>query len=266
MPALQQHSVWTGVFVGTAGAVAIGTVVMIDASGVYVQVASAANRAAASRTQAVAGITLTAASTNNPSVEIQSVGPCPPSITGLGAGTATNLVVNSAGRLERKASVSSSDIVVGKCDADGWAYLNFSPRTPPDLIDTANSTVTQETVELTTTNDTETQAGTLITLPNNTLTVVDLQVVAFRSGATKAAVFNVRRIFRTEGSTATALDQVDLTGPDLLPELTSFDVAVTAITVTPEGGGNAVKVQVQGLASNTIRWRVDRQVVQVTAP
>jgi hypothetical protein len=86
-----------------------------------------------------AGITLSAGDANNRAVEVQTVGPCPPSVTGLGAGLAGPIIVNSAGRLERKAAPISSDVVAGKCDADGWAYLSFgSVSATVDLEDSAS--------------------------------------------------------------------------------------------------------------------------------
>ncbi len=52
-----------------------------------------------------------------------SGGPVETSITGLDASTASAVRVSSAGRLERVASPSASDDVVGACDASGLLHL-----------------------------------------------------------------------------------------------------------------------------------------------
>lgn len=123
MPALQQHWIATVYLSPTTGTVSVGDCLIPDAAGTFHVVATAAARSAASRTSRVSGIALTAGDSENRAVEIQVVGPCPPAITGLGAGTATSLSVGTNGRLERDATPS---IPAGDCDADGWAYLNFS--------------------------------------------------------------------------------------------------------------------------------------------
>lgn len=128
MPAQAQHSVWTAFLSPTTDTVAVGYVMIPDADGDYYVIATSAARTAASRTTCCAGITLTAGDSNNRAVELQTVGPCPPEITGLGAGLAGDIIVSSTGTLERSASPAEDDVVCGKCDADGWAYLNFSAR------------------------------------------------------------------------------------------------------------------------------------------
>ena len=127
MPAQSYSTVWTGFLSPTTGTVAVGKIMCLDADGDYYVVATSAARTSAVRTTACAGITLTAGDSTNRAVEIQTVGPCPPSVTGLGAGTAGPVIVSSTGTLERKATPGVSDILCGFCDADGWAYLNFSP-------------------------------------------------------------------------------------------------------------------------------------------
>ena len=57
---------------------------------------------------------------------MQVVGIVPASVTALGTGTATSVRVSSSGYLERVASPSASDEVVGTCDTDGTAYVSFS--------------------------------------------------------------------------------------------------------------------------------------------
>jgi hypothetical protein len=126
MPAQAQHSVWTAFLSPTTDEVAVGYVMIPDADGDYYVVATSAARTAASRTTCASGITLTAGDATNRAVEIQTVGPCPPEITGLGAGSAGPIIVSTTGTLERKASPVDGDVVAGKCDADGWAYLNFA--------------------------------------------------------------------------------------------------------------------------------------------
>ncbi len=122
MSALHQHSVWSGYLSGTDGTPALGSVV-IPASARYVVVATEANRTTFNRLTAVAGIVIREG--DNSTVEVQTVGPCPPAITGLGAGTAMDLRVSTTGTLER-AVIGAGDIYCGRCDEDGWAYLNFA--------------------------------------------------------------------------------------------------------------------------------------------
>lgn len=125
MPAQSYSTVWNGYLSGTTGTVNVGDCVIPDADAEFYIVATAANRTAASRTARVSGIALTAGDDDNRHIEFQTIGPCPPSITGLTAGTASDLRVSSTGRLER-ATISGSDIYAGRCDADGWAYLDFA--------------------------------------------------------------------------------------------------------------------------------------------
>lgn len=112
------------------GSLSIGQCVCLDAAGTQYVPATLANRTAAGRS-ACAGISRTPLSDSARlrAAEIQTVGPCEPEITLLGSG-ADNvpIIVGDSGYLERKASPTGSDIVVGKCDADGWAYLNFSTQ------------------------------------------------------------------------------------------------------------------------------------------
>lgn len=125
MSAQQQHTVWTAYLSGTTGTVSVGSCMTPNAAGSYYVIATLAARAAAVRTTCVAGIALTAGDNQNRAVEIQTVGPCPQLITGLAAGTASTLVVDDNGRVARKASPVSGDIICGVCDEDGFAYLDF---------------------------------------------------------------------------------------------------------------------------------------------
>lgn len=136
MPAQQQSSVWTAYLSATTGNVPIGSCMIPDSTGTYYVIATDSARTASSRTTCVAGIAITAGDPNNPFVEIQTVGPCPPSITGLGVGAAGPIIVGTDGRLARKTTPTPTDVVAGKCDADGWAYLSFTSR------DGSNATAT----------------------------------------------------------------------------------------------------------------------------
>lgn len=125
MSAQQNHTVWTGYLSPVTPDIPIGVCMIADAAGLYYVVATAEARAAAGRTIAVAGLTITAGCSAIPAVEIQTVGPCPPAITKLGAGAAGPIVVNDDGKLERRVTLAADDIRAGVCDEDGWAYLNF---------------------------------------------------------------------------------------------------------------------------------------------
>lgn len=120
MSAQQQHTTWTAYLSDSAGTVPVGTCLVLDAAGTRYIVSTAANRTATGRLSA--GIALSAGDSSNPAVEVQFVGVVPPSISGLTAGTATSIRVSSAGVLER----GSTGDVVGRCDADGTAYILFA--------------------------------------------------------------------------------------------------------------------------------------------
>ncbi|MCW5834504.1 MAG: collagen-like protein [Labilithrix sp.] len=127
MPAIQQHTVWSAYLSGTRGPVPLGYV-MIPDDARFAVVATSANRALYGRTSAAMGLTISHG--DDRSVELQTVGPCPPEITGLGPGAASDLRVSSTGRLER-ATIGDGDVYAGKCDADGWAYLNLASARGP---------------------------------------------------------------------------------------------------------------------------------------
>lgn len=130
MSAQANHTVWSAYLSASTGTVAVGSVMIPDVDGDYYVIATSAARTAAVRTSCAGGVAITAGDSTNRSVELQTVGPCPPSITGLGAGLAGPIIVSATGTLERKVTPTTSDIVMGKCDADGWAYLNVSGGTP----------------------------------------------------------------------------------------------------------------------------------------
>jgi hypothetical protein len=119
MGAQANHTVWSAYLSAAADAVSVGTCLMLNEAGTAYIVATAANRAATSRRSA--GVALTAGSAVYRAVEMQTVGVVPASVTGLGAGAAGAIRVGSDGRLER----GSGGDEVGRCDADGTAYVLF---------------------------------------------------------------------------------------------------------------------------------------------
>lgn len=130
MPAQQQHWIRSAYLSGSTGAVAVGTALVSNGSS-YV-VATSANRTSYGRSE---GIAITAGDDDDPAVEIQCAGVAPNSITGLGAGTATWVIVSSTGTLERDDTPDSGEDVIGKCNARGdlflapgvWDNTNTSP-------------------------------------------------------------------------------------------------------------------------------------------
>lgn len=119
MPSLSRSTVFTGYLSGATGPVTVGTCLLFNAAATRLIVATDANRTATGRK--TAGIALTAGSDTDTRVEVQFCGPVPPSISGLGSGTASSIYVNSSGVLAR-GSGSEAD-VVGRCDTDGTAYI-----------------------------------------------------------------------------------------------------------------------------------------------
>ncbi len=122
MPAQQNHWVATVYLAESADGVAVGDVVVLNSAGTGYVVATSANRASASRDSA--GIALTAADDDNRAFEMQVVGVVASTVTGLGSGTASAINVSSTGRLQR--CDNDDDDIVGKCDADGTAYVDFA--------------------------------------------------------------------------------------------------------------------------------------------
>lgn len=124
MGAQQNHTTWTAYLSGTTGTVLVGDVLCLTADGTRYVLSTLANRTAFARPSAV--LAITAGDVDNPEVEGQFCGPVPNSITDLGTGAAVPVRISDEGRLERVASPTSGDEVVGHCDADGVAYLNFA--------------------------------------------------------------------------------------------------------------------------------------------
>lgn len=113
-----------------ATSIAVGKVVCTDSSGDYV-IATTANRAAAG---SIAGVAITAASALVKTFAVQGADTIPSSITGLGAGTASAVTVNSTGDLVRNAAPTyGSDFIVGDCDVLGnlYVHLGISQISPP---------------------------------------------------------------------------------------------------------------------------------------
>ena len=102
-----------------ATSIALGKVVCVDSAGTYV-VGTTANRITAGR---YAGIARSSTGAAMQGFELQSHGFVPASETGLGAGIAANLSVDSVGSLTR--AVGAGYEPVGFADVYGNAYLNF---------------------------------------------------------------------------------------------------------------------------------------------
>lgn len=121
----QNHTVWTALLDDTSGTIARGRVLVLNADGDRYLPSTSANRTAVNRRSA--GISLTAADGETVrAVEFQFVGIVDASISLLGAGEAWPLRVSTTGYLERVETPSVLDDVVGRCDEDGTAYVNFS--------------------------------------------------------------------------------------------------------------------------------------------
>jgi hypothetical protein len=125
MPAQQQHTSYTGYTSASNGPITAGQCVVLDASGDYYNVSTTAARATAVRRSTGIAVTSCSGDAQDRGFEVQVVGEIDASITGLAAGTASLIRVSSTGVLERVASYSSSDDVVGFCDADGTAHVCF---------------------------------------------------------------------------------------------------------------------------------------------
>lgn len=126
---------WTAPLSSLAGTVTIGQCLVDDGgssapSGRYV-VSTTANRG----TKRSSGIAITTGDASN-SVAMFVKGELAPAYTGLAAGVASPLRVSSSGALERVTTPTSSDDVVGYCEANGLAHLDFGPLTHRLYVDT----------------------------------------------------------------------------------------------------------------------------------
>jgi hypothetical protein len=105
-------TVWSGILATANTTLSVGYAVVRDTSG-YFRPATTANRTTYGRAR---GIAITAASTAVPSFEYQVAGVLSESVSGVGTGTAGDWVrVTAAGALERTASISSGNDVIGRC-------------------------------------------------------------------------------------------------------------------------------------------------------
>lgn len=103
---------WWGVLSSAVSALSIGYAVVPNASGRFV-VATAANRASFGRAW---GVAITAASDQNPSFEYQVASVLSADDSDIGTGTAGDWVIVAAdGSLERKATPTAGDDVIGRC-------------------------------------------------------------------------------------------------------------------------------------------------------
>jgi hypothetical protein len=122
MPAQQES--WIATAYLQSGTISTGYVACLNAAGTKYLPATLANRTAAGRPAACIALSPADADGNGGSgFEAQYVGVVPPSITGLGTGTATHVNVSDAGVLARTDTLDAT--VVGRCDADGTAYVCF---------------------------------------------------------------------------------------------------------------------------------------------
>lgn len=124
--AQQSHTVWTAHLDATSGEIAKGDVLCLNAAGNRYILSTEANRTATNRRSA--GVAITAADNiTTKAVEMQFTGVIPKSFSNLGTGTGdVSIRVSTIGHLERVASPTTDDDVVGRCDADGVAYVNFA--------------------------------------------------------------------------------------------------------------------------------------------
>lgn len=117
---MAQYSVnWSARVSSAAGTISAGYCVVDTGSG-YV-VATSANRTTYGKAD---GIAVTAGDSSNPIAFIE-FGPVAETYTSLGAGVAGPVRVSSTGVLERVATPSSGDEVVGYCETDGRAHVAF---------------------------------------------------------------------------------------------------------------------------------------------
>ncbi len=122
MPTQQQnHTVWTAYLSATSGIVPVGRVLCLNAVGDRYVISTTVNRAL--QTLGSVGLTLTAGDEDNLAVELQFCGMVPNEITRLGAGDAVAVRTSATGTLERVASPTSYDEVMGTCDELGNVLL-----------------------------------------------------------------------------------------------------------------------------------------------
>ncbi|HXG69980.1 MAG TPA: LamG-like jellyroll fold domain-containing protein [Gemmatimonadaceae bacterium] len=123
---------------------------------------------------------------------------------------------------------------------------------------TKNTTITTSATELDTSNATPTTIGATFALANESITTVDAQVSCIQAGALKAKIFNIRRHLLNKAGAITASIQADASGPDEIGGAMSASVAINFT-------GTTGRIDVTGVASTNLRWRLDHQRVQVIA-
>jgi hypothetical protein len=121
---------------------------------------------------------------------------------------------------------------------------------------TSNGSVSQEAAEVTTTNTDATTIGTTFPIPTDSIVVVDVQCEAIFSGATKSKTFSVRRLLHNNDGVVTAPAQINTIDPVEIGGVSSVTVSITFT-------GTTGRVEVVGSAD--VRFRVDRQIVRLTA-
>ncbi len=126
MSAQQNHTVWTFYLSATAGIVPVGKVLCLNADASRYVISTAANRAL--QTLGSVCVVLTAGDEDNLAVEGQFCGMVPNSVTHLGEGDAVPIRVSTTGDLERVASPTVDDEVVGHCDELGNALVMFATQ------------------------------------------------------------------------------------------------------------------------------------------
>lgn len=130
---------WSAKVVGTTGNVGPGDVLCPDVTNDnYVQ-ATTANLAAVGR---IGGVAISAVSPPGQAV-LQYSGEIAAVITGLGAGIATAVGINSSGRMVRLvATPAATDFILGDCDVLGAVTLSPVSRTLPAAAGVVASGVT----------------------------------------------------------------------------------------------------------------------------
>jgi hypothetical protein len=188
---------WSARVATAAGTITAGQVVVNSGSG-YV-VATTANRTSYGRPDGIAATT----GDSTQGINIIEFGDITAALSGLGSGTAAPIRVSSAGALERVATPSASDEVVGKCETDGRAHVAFGVLSHRVYVDSGGGGTPGG-------SDTQLQrnaAGSFggisgATSDGTSLTVLDVNFkVADESDATKIAQFQCSGI--TTGTTRT---------------------------------------------------------------
>lgn len=111
---------WSAPIAAVAGTILVGQCLVADAAGLY-YLGTDANRTTYGRCD---GIAVTPGDSRNPVVMIH-VGPVEATVTGLGAGLEGWVRISTAGILERVATPSGDDEIVGWCETTGKLHAMF---------------------------------------------------------------------------------------------------------------------------------------------